>query len=121
MLREPIDPTMPDPTTDVPADGLSRRVLGKRMLLRAGGLALLMVGLKKEDVQAATATTTWKLGGNTGVNTDGTNFLGTNNVAPLVLKTTQVAGGRPAERLRVTPNGLVGVGTTTPAGKLHSK
>jgi hypothetical protein len=121
MLREPNELSSPESTEEGVPDALSRRGLGKRMLVRAGGLALLMVGLKKEDVQAATATTTWKLGGNGGVNTDGTNFLGTNNVAPLILKTTQVAGGKPAERLRVTPNGLVGVGTTTPAGKLHSK
>ena len=62
---------------------------------------------------AAPATDSWLAGGNTGINTDGSNYLGTRNVAPLVFKTAAV-DATPTERMRITPAGLVGIGTTAP-------
>lgn len=46
----------------------------------------------------------WELTGNAG--TTATNFLGTNDLNPLVIKTNN------SEAMRVEPNGNVGIGTT---------
>ena len=53
----------------------------------------------------------WQLKGNNGTNPD-SNFLGTINNRDLVLRTNNV------ERLRITKNGKLGLGTTTPQQKL---
>lgn len=71
-----------------------------------------------EEVQAAPLTDTWKLGGNSGVLANGTNFLGTKNVAPLIFKTA-ATNNTPLERMRITETGNVGIGITTPAAKLQ--
>ena len=49
----------------------------------------------------------WKTSGNTGTNA-ASHFLGTNDNVPLVIKTNNT------EKLRVTPTGEIGFGTTTP-------
>jgi hypothetical protein len=54
----------------------------------------------------------WNLIGNTGTN-PATNFIGTGDAQPLVIRTSNV------EQLRVTAAGDVGIGTTTPAQSLH--
>ena len=56
--------------------------------------------------------TSWNLSGNTG--TTGSNFLGTTDAQPLVVKTNNV------EALRVDPAGKVGVGTSSPAAQLDA-
>jgi hypothetical protein len=55
----------------------------------------------------------WSLTGNAGT-TPGTNFLGTTDAHDLVVKTNN------AEALRVTSAGDVGIGTTSPAGRLET-
>lgn len=49
----------------------------------------------------------WELNGNTGI--DSTNFLGTIENEPLIIKT------HATERLRITPDGQVGIGTPAPS------
>jgi hypothetical protein len=53
----------------------------------------------------------WELTGNSGINPT-SNFLGTGDNQPLVIKTNNT------ERVRVTPTGDVGIGTTNPARTL---
>lgn len=53
----------------------------------------------------------WSLTGNAGTNSS-TNFIGTTDANPLVLKTNN------AERLRIGSDGKVGIGTTNPSEKL---
>jgi hypothetical protein len=54
----------------------------------------------------------WDLTGNSGIQPT-TNFLGTRDNQPLAIRTNNV------ERMRVTPTGDVGIGTTNPASKLE--
>ncbi|MDH4092366.1 MAG: tail fiber domain-containing protein, partial [Cyclobacteriaceae bacterium] len=54
----------------------------------------------------------WNLSGNTG-STPGTDFIGTTDAQDLVFKTNNT------ERLRVTQNGFLGIGTLTPGVKLE--
>ncbi len=58
-------------------------------------------------------TTSWNLAGNTG--TLPTDFLGTGDNAPLVIKTNNL------ERMRITEDGWIGIGTATPAAALQIK
>jgi hypothetical protein len=99
---------------------LSRRGFGKRLLLGASALAVVLGVGKREEAQAASATTAWRMGGNADVNTDGSNFLGTLNIAPLIFKTANSAGNV-IERVRILTNGNVGVGLTNPAARLHAR
>jgi len=54
----------------------------------------------------------WDLNGNSGIK-PATNFLGTSDQRPLAIRTNG------SERMRVTPDGNVGIGTTTTRAKLH--
>jgi hypothetical protein len=63
--------------------------------------------------------TPWALTGNDNIATDGTNFLGTRNNAPLIFKTNANGGG--GERMRITPDGNVGIGVTSPSAKLSAQ
>ena len=62
---------------------------------------------------AAPPTSGWALTGNAGTS-PATNFLGTTDAQPLVVKTNN------AEAMRVTSSGDVGVGTAAPIAKLES-
>jgi hypothetical protein len=57
----------------------------------------------------------WSTSGNAGTN-PATNFLGTTDNQPLVIKT---GAGNPPERLRVDASGNVGIGTIAPNYPLH--
>jgi hypothetical protein len=98
---------------------ISRRRVGKGILLSASALAAAAVVSDGEVAHAAPGTDPWRLGGNT-ISTDGSNFLGTKNAAPLIFKTTKGAAG-PIERMRIGTSGNVGIGTNSPQGLLHSK
>ena len=54
----------------------------------------------------------WLLTGNSGT-TPGTNFIGTTDAKDVIFKTNN------AEKMRITSGGNVGIGTTSPAQKLH--
>ncbi len=54
----------------------------------------------------------WSLTGNAGIDAT-TNFVGTTDNKPLVLRTNNV------ERMRLTSGGKIGIGTKTPAAYLH--
>lgn len=56
----------------------------------------------------------WRLTGNAGTNPT-TNFIGTTDAQPLRFATG--IGG--IERMRITPSGNIGIGTSTPATELH--
>ena len=61
---------------------------------------------------AADASHFWSLTGNSGTNPS-TNFLGTTDNQPLVIKTNG------AEAMRVAADGKVGIGTSSPVTKLE--
>lgn len=58
------------------------------------------------------ANAQWKLTGNAATNPN-TNFLGTTDAKPLVLRTNNV------ERMRILQGGKVGIGTKTPSARLN--
>ena len=94
----------------------------RRAFVAGGGVAAVVGAMTLAEAavspaSAAPATATWKLGGNTGVNTDGTNFLGTKNVAPLVFKTAQTIN-TPIERMRIQVNGRVAINSTAASTQL---
>src|ERR1700726_4935264 len=53
----------------------------------------------------------WELTGNPGIN-PATDFLGTTDGQPLVIRTSAL------ERIRITPNGNIGIGTASPSARL---
>ncbi len=57
-------------------------------------------------------TTDWHIGGNAGINA-ATDFLGTTDAQPVILKTNNI------ERIRILSSGETGFGTTTPATNVH--
>jgi hypothetical protein len=87
------------------SDGVvSRRWIARAVLL-GGGAAGVAAAVGSGEAQAAPVTDAWKLGGNSGVAKDGTNFLGPTNVAPLIIKTAPTKNN-PQEAARFTPNGF---------------
>src|SRR5919109_972596 len=88
-----------------------------RLLVNAGkqpfsvNSATRVVNLNADRIDGFDSAGLWKLSGNAGAGP--ASFLGTTDAQPLVLKT----GG--AERMRIGANGNVGVGTSSPAYKLH--
>src|SRR5690349_20780230 len=96
-----------------------QHTLSRRLLLASSGAAAAygLTQAMASPADAAAGTTAWKLGGNPNVNTDGTNFLGPTNVAPIVFKTKPSGTGALTERMRITPAGRVGINTTNPAAR----
>lgn len=70
------------------------------------------IGTPATPVWSATPTAGWKTTGNAGTD-PATNFLGTTDNQPLVVRTNN------AEALRVLPDGKVGIGTDLPLEKLQ--
>lgn len=102
-----------EPTAD-------ERRFPRRLLLAVPGAAAAagVATAVAAPATAAPAAATWKLGGNLSVNTDGTNYLGTRNAAPLIVKTTRTEGTEPVERMPIEAAGKVGIGTPTPSAAL---
>ncbi|HEY4148037.1 MAG TPA: hypothetical protein VGM41_03875 [Chitinophagaceae bacterium] len=74
-------------------------------------LRLRSNGSWKKIADLAAATSNWSLSGNTG--TDSTlNFIGTVDGQPLIMKTNN------SERLRISSNGNIGIGTNAPTAAL---
>jgi hypothetical protein len=105
-----------------PNDETERR-FPRRFLLAVPGAAGAVgaAAAVAPRAEAAPGTAAWLLGGNGNVTTNGSNWLGTKNPAPLIIKTTATSGGTPAERMRVQPNGRVGIGTNAPIAPLDVK
>ncbi|MDI9890941.1 hypothetical protein QM517_07235 [Rhodococcus sp. IEGM 1404] len=102
-----------------PPSGLPRRLL---LVGAAAGVAGAVSAASASPAEAAPGTTAWLLGGNSGVSTDGSNFLGpTTAGAPLIFKTRASGATSNAERMRILANGNVGIGVTTPTAKLQVK
>ncbi len=109
-----------------PAQPLSdeaERRFPRRFLLAVPGAAgvLGVSAAVSSEAAAAPVTDAWTLGGNSGVTTTGSNWIGTKNPAPLIVKTTATTGGTPTERMRVQANGRVGIGTNAPGAPLDVK
>ncbi|WZH35484.1 MAG: hypothetical protein PIR02_11940 [Microbacterium enclense] len=86
----------------------------------AGAAGVVAATAAASPAAAAPGTTAWVLGGNSGVTTSGSNFLGpTNAGAPLVFKTCATGSTTTSERMRIAPTGNIGIGTTAPDAKLH--
>ncbi len=111
---------MSDVNSHTPAPASSDQRNRTRRLVLGGGLAAMAtgVGLFPSRASGAPGTDPWLLGGNTAVASNGSNYLGTHNVAPLIFKTAET-NNNPAERMRITPAGPIGVGTTSPIAQLH--
>jgi hypothetical protein len=90
---------------------VARRQFGRCLLL---GLPLAGAALaaRPQVVQAGSANDSWKMEGNS--NVDSNDFLGTTTNISLVIKTDNV------ERMRVTKDGLIGIGTASPSTRLHA-
>ena len=102
-------------TSTLVAD-LSRRLFGSRLLVAIPAATALLLAETPQAAQAGTDGD-WTLGGNRIVG-DGTQFLGVINEAPLIFKTTPTGAATPVERMRITPEGNVGIGSTSPAARL---
>jgi hypothetical protein len=94
------------------AGELNRRRFTRALLL---GRPAAGVAPAADGAQAAAAAATsdaWKLGGNSTGVIDGSLFLGTADATPLVLKTNKT------ERMRISQDGLVSIGTSPGGAQL---
>jgi hypothetical protein len=96
-----------------------RRNMTRRGLLTAGA-AVTAVGVTEVIAAspASAATTPWNITGNSGIKTDGTNFLGTTTPAPIIFKTRTSTTTAVTERMRMTRDGMLGIGMTNPTSQL---
>ncbi len=99
--------------------GEARRTMTRRGLITAGA-AVTAVGVTEVVAAspASAATTPWNITGNSGIKTDGTNFLGTTTPAPIIFKTRTSTTTPVTERMRMTRDGMLGIGMTNPASQL---
>jgi hypothetical protein len=96
-------------------DGIDSSAFQRRVRNCAAGSAISEVNANGSVVCVSTSalSPTWSLTGNAGT-TPGTNFLGTTDAEPLVIKTNDT------EALRIDTNGNLGVGTTTPGARVDA-
>ncbi|MCS5714229.1 hypothetical protein NVV95_06640 [Herbiconiux sp. CPCC 205716] len=114
-------PAMKRPVDLEPAE-LERRFPRRFLFAGAAGAAAAAVAVTAgaaEPAAAASATTPWMLGGNTGVTTS--NFLGpTTSGAALIFKTKANTSSAVSEKMRLTPQGRLGLGVTAPAARVDA-
>ncbi len=105
--------------TDLRTADADRR-FPRRFLLAVPGAAAVagVTQAVAAPAGAAPLTANWKLGGNANVNTDGTNYLGTKTIAPLVFKTMPSERTGPLERMRIAADGTIGIGTPVPVARV---
>ncbi len=96
-----------------------RRLLFAGAATAAAGVAVAATSGAAEPAAAASATTPWMLGGNSGVTTS--NFLGpTTAGAALIFKTKANSTSTVSEKMRLTPQGRLGLGVTAPAARVDA-
>ena len=102
------------------ASGDLERRFPRRFLIGAPAVAVAATVAGATGAEAAPPGTAWALGGNANVSTNGSNFLGPTSVSPLIFKTTANRRNPPRERMRIQPNGWIGIGTNSPlAAQVH--
>jgi hypothetical protein len=95
-----------------------------RRLLLTASAAAAAVGVAEavsSPASAASGATAWKLGGNSRVAANGSNFIGPTNAAPLIFKTRASHSKPLTERMRITPAGLIGIGVHSPVCQVGVK
>ena len=106
----------PTNTLHVKAASNPLRLEGLQPLSNAGTILAVDANgvVYTTSASSFTASNAWALTGNAGTN-PATNFLGTTDNQPLVIRTNNT------ERMRILASGLVGIGTNVPTNTLHVK
>jgi hypothetical protein len=96
-------------------DGIDSSAFQRRVRSCAAGSAISEVNADGSVVcvTASAISPSWSLTGNAGT-TPGTNFLGTTDAQPLVIKTNNT------EALRIDTSGNLGIGTATPGARVDA-
>ena len=126
MAKRDLDAASGGVETDVAAsdEGKGPSAATKKFSRRFGLRALLgvpaaLIGFDAFAQRADAAASPWLLTGNS-IATNGTNYLGATNVAPIILKTKATSAASVTEKARLTPTGLFGVGTVNPTAQVHA-
>jgi hypothetical protein len=98
--------------TTVQRDAISNPATGLLIYNTTTNEVQANTGTPAAPVWATATAASWNTSGNAGSD-PATNFIGTTDNQPLVLRTNNI------EKLRVTANGRIGIGTATPATKVQ--
>ncbi len=114
--RVGIGTNAPSHTLHVAAPSNPLRLEGLQPLSNAGTILAIDANgvVYTTSATSFTAANAWSLTGNAGTDPN-TDFLGTTDNQPLVIRTNNT------ERMRILASGLVGIGTSTPSHTLHVK
>ncbi|MCS5730443.1 hypothetical protein N1031_11790 [Herbiconiux moechotypicola] len=112
----PHQPAAPSAVDDQPR--IPRRLL---FATAAAGAAATAVAVTSAPTaaEAAPGTSPWLMGGNSGTTTN--NFLGpTTSGQPLIFKTRANSSATVSEKMRISPQGRLGLGVTAPAARVDA-